>query len=143
VRRLLLLAVFALVLAVPGAALAKGGEPTRATWLTIPDGQRPGGPGWLARVRIAGEVAPHPEVRVRDEETGELTQVEAVPDGAGTWAARVRFHRAGVYMVWLADYDPHDPWRIHDAGPAVRIADPRPPPAWWFHGVSVFGWMLV
>jgi hypothetical protein len=109
--------------------LPDGGEPTRVAWLTAPDGQRPGGPGWLARVRITGAVAPRPQIVVRDEVSGDVERRAASPDGAGTWAARVRFPRAGRYTVWVADYDPQDPWRIHDIGPAVRIEAPRAPAA--------------
>jgi hypothetical protein len=139
-RRLLLLVPLVAVL-LPATAAAKGrpgetDEPTRVTWLTAPDGSKPGGPGWLARMSITGDVARSPEVVVRDERTGTIDRVVAVPDGAGVWAARVRFEHAGDFSVWAARYDPREPWRIHEIGPAVHVADPAAPAPdagfpWW------------
>src|SRR3954462_2562004 len=114
-RRLLLLLVLVPLAAAPPVGAkpfhGTGDEPSRALWLTAPDGTGPGGT-WRARLRILGRQDGRPGGIARDLATGREPGFR--PTGVrGVWSVAVRFPRAGRYAIHVAGFDAIHPDRVH------------------------------
>jgi hypothetical protein len=130
-----ILAVLIVLLALPAAAVAKGGDHgVHVNWLSAPDGTRAGGT-WHASFEfldpngnrlIMDNVRP---IVIATSDGAAISADAAFADVPGRYAADVRFPSAGRYEVALARFDPRDPHRFLDMGPPVAIGAAMAPHA--------------